>query len=90
MPAGIYKLGDNIYRVKISKPSWKPYANLLTEDGFVYAPRVVSKLSLSNRLTLEEAKAYGVRTGVCAVCGRTLTNEISVLEGIGPICSSRI
>lgn len=29
---------------------------------------------------------YGQRFGVCCLCGRELTNERSVYEGIGPIC----
>lgn len=34
----------------------------------------------------ESAKAYGLRTGVCSCCGRTLTNGESIKLGIGPIC----
>lgn len=33
--------------------------------------------------------AEGKRTGTCCICGRTLTDPISVEQGIGPICSSR-
>lgn len=29
---------------------------------------------------------YGVSTGSCGVCGRTLTDEVSLERGIGPIC----
>lgn len=35
------------------------------------------------------AKAYGIRTGNCCVCGRLLTNEESIDRMIGPICASR-
>lgn len=47
-------------------------------------------LSAAHLLTLEEAKEFGSIYGFCCVCGRTLTNEISVAEGIGPICSGRL
>lgn len=40
-------------------------------------------------ITLEEAKEYGRKTGTCYMCSRTLTNPISIAEGIGPICSSK-
>jgi hypothetical protein len=35
------------------------------------------------------AKAYGVRTGSCSCCGRTLTNGASIDLGIGPICAGK-
>lgn len=38
---------------------------------------------------LKEAIAYGRRTGVCACCGRTLTDPESIDRGIGPICAGR-
>jgi hypothetical protein len=37
---------------------------------------------------LENMRAYGQRTGICCVCNRTLTNEDSIGQGIGPICAS--
>jgi hypothetical protein len=35
------------------------------------------------------AKAYGLRTGSCSICGRELTNRESINLGIGPICAAR-
>jgi hypothetical protein len=35
------------------------------------------------------AKAYGLRTGSCSICGRELTNRESIDRGIGPICADR-
>ena len=32
---------------------------------------------------------YGMKLGVCGVCGRTLTNRDSRLRGMGPICAGR-
>lgn len=34
----------------------------------------------------EEIKLYGQATGICSVCGRTLTRAESIQAGIGPIC----
>lgn len=38
---------------------------------------------------LENAIAFGKRTGKCSCCGRRLENEESVLLGIGPICREK-
>lgn len=35
------------------------------------------------------AKAYGIRTGNCCVCGRLLTKEESIDRMIGPVCAGR-
>ncbi len=34
------------------------------------------------------AKAFGRETGRCSCCGRTLTDPVSVANGIGPICEA--
>lgn len=42
------------------------------------------------RLTEEEAIALGMKTGICAICGRTLSDAESVKQGIGPHCRKQI
>lgn len=37
---------------------------------------------------LSSATAYGHKFGICACCGRTLTNKDSIERGIGPICAA--
>jgi hypothetical protein len=37
----------------------------------------------------QAAIAHGKEWGVCCVCNRTLTDPISVANGIGPICADR-
>lgn len=37
----------------------------------------------------EAAIRYGQQTGVCACCGRKLTNKASINLGIGPICADK-
>lgn len=41
------------------------------------------------RLTIEEAKQFGSLYGTCCICGRMLTNELSIHLGIGPVCGRR-
>lgn len=38
---------------------------------------------------IEAVKAIGKLNGICCVCGRKLTDEYSIANGIGPICSGR-
>tara|TARA_R110000823_G_scaffold85238_1_gene191468 strand:+ start:52 stop:2112 length:2061 start_codon:yes stop_codon:yes gene_type:complete len=37
-----------------------------------------------------ELVEYGKKTGACGVCGRELTQKISIERGIGPICFERL
>ena len=90
-PSGLHVLDGEVYRVVVSRGSGRPYALLLVEapGAFEYAPGAVRHLSEDTLMTLEEARDYGVRHGVCAACGRTLTNPESIEYGIGPICRTR-
>jgi len=35
------------------------------------------------------AARYGHELGVCGICGRTLTDPVSIEAGIGPVCAKR-
>ena len=39
---------------------------------------------------LDAVKEIAQLTGRCCVCGRTLTNESSIEDGIGPVCSEKM
>lgn len=86
---GMYSVDGKIYKVRRSEAGYL-YALLLTEEGFKMARGAIKSIKPENRMTLEEAKAYGRQTGTCCQCGRELTNETSVREGIGPVCGGRI
>ena len=47
-------------------------------------------LTHDNQLTESEAQEFGKRTGTCVCCGRELTNEESILLGIGPVCREKM
>ena len=71
------------------------YAKELVNIGareweFVFVKGGLRNLSADMKLTLEAAQKFGQLYGVCCVCGRTLTNEVSIAAGIGPICSGRL
>lgn len=85
-------LGDvEIYRVQRSKTSKKLYAlRVLEGGGTEYAPGMVTRLDPARKLTLEEAQAWGRKTGTCCNCYAELTNPESVERGLGPVCAGRI
>ena len=86
---GMYAKEDGtIVKVQQSRNTGRLYGKVLDDDGnFEYEPSAVREVV--RKLTLEEAAAYGQRTGVCCVCGRELTNESSIEAGIGPVCAGR-
>jgi hypothetical protein len=91
--AGMYQTADGtIYKVRLSKTNGNPYALRLDPDSrsFEYEQGAIRSLSADNRLTVEQAKAFGAEHGICCVCGADLTDPTSVARGIGPICEGRL
>lgn len=96
LEAGMYSTPDGrIFKVYRGRESGRMLAKILVEDGadshLEYAgaaSRVVPADAV--RMTLEEAKAFGRRTGICCCCGALLTDPRSIADGLGPICSGRV
>lgn len=87
---GMYRMDDRIFKVQRAiHGSGNLYAKELVQGGFVYAPGIIKRLNESHRMTLEQAKEYGALYGTCCVCGRTLTDEVSIANGIGPVCAGK-
>jgi hypothetical protein len=100
LEAGMYKVGDKIYKVyKAVHGSGKMCAKELVvlpaegrdepEATFDYRGLAERFVTAADRMSLEDAKAFGAIYGVCCVCAATLTDETSIAEGIGPVCSKR-
>lgn len=92
---GMYRLDGVIYKVQHAvHGSGRQYAKQLVENGgdwsFEFAPGAIRTLKPEHRLTLDEAKEFGQLYGVCACCGRTLTDEKSIELGIGPVCAGKL
>lgn len=87
---GFYAMDEGIYQTVMSGKG-RLYAKALNEDTgqWTYAAGAVMKLKPEMRLKLDDAKNFGHRTGRCCCCGRTLTNPVSIENGIGPICAER-
>lgn len=87
----LWAVEGTIYRIHCSLAG-RLYTKRLTDSGtsFVYDASGMAKVRTSGaKLTLEEAKAFGNRTGQCCACARTLTDPVSIANGIGPICGAR-
>jgi hypothetical protein len=90
---GVYQNAEgDIFRVQRSRESGNLYAKRLDifEGGFVYEAGLLRKITPSDRLGVEQAKALGVQYGFCVVCGILLTDPKSVEQGIGPVCIKRV
>jgi hypothetical protein len=85
---GFYLCNAGAFKVQAAKVSGNLYAMKLdTNTGkFEYDKGAIFNLRPETRMTKEQAAEYGRRTGVCLICGRTLTDPTSVAQGIGPIC----
>lgn len=95
--AGMYKDPQNggIYKVYASQQSGRILCKQLKIDKFEKKGRF-EYLGMASRfirrdwqLSLEEAQKFGKIYGVCCMCGRTLTDETSIANGIGPICAGK-
>lgn len=90
---GIYSMGGRIFKVQHAiHGSGHQYAKVLDTDlgSFEYAPGALRSLTPGHRLSTKEAADYGRLYGMCIVCGRTLTDEESIAQGIGPVCAVRV
>jgi hypothetical protein len=93
---GWYQKGADIFKVQRAvHGSGNLYAKRLVVTGpgeasWEYAPGMVRLLTEADRLTVEAAASFGRLYGVCAVCGRTLTDEGSIEAGIGPVCINKV
>lgn len=86
---GIYRRSADgaMFRVQLSDQG-RHYAKLLLPSGgWGYERGAIFTLKPSERLTLAEVEAWGISTGVCAICGRLLSTAESVARGIGPVCA---
>lgn len=97
---GIYRnsAGD-VFKVNCSKNTGKLYAVILwqmpngiwewdwdnTPKGAIYKLHSADKW----QMTIQEAKAFGLKYTMCGICGRKLHNAISKKLLIGPVCGER-
>lgn len=93
---GFHAFDGKIWKVQISKTG-NPYCKVLEiqegqkKGSWEYVGRgPLSDLSEETRLDPETAAEFGIRTGVCGICGRGLEKKESIERGIGPVCAAKI
>lgn len=89
---GMYRNAEgDIYKVQRSRQSGNLYAKRLDifDGGFIYEAGALRKVKPSDKMTLAQAKEFGVQYGICCNCGALLTDPESIAEGIGPICAGK-
>lgn len=87
---GIYLNNQGIFKLYTTQSGYL-FAKKLQQDGSWEGVKgAAHKLRPETKMTLEQAKHYGKLYGMCIKCGRTLTDEVSISEGIGPVCAGKM
>lgn len=89
---------DHIRFYKIDKPEdgrWRGFTFIKQQvsDEFYRVKGVDRELKVLDAIMEDPETAmimYGMKLGVCGVCGKTLTNPDSIANGIGPICMNKM
>ena len=89
LAVGAYSLEGKFYAVRIGKESGNAYSLLWDGSEWVYARGIVNKLTPANRLSLDDARAFGVSFGQCVHCGRALKDAKSIEYGMGSTCRKK-
>jgi hypothetical protein len=97
---GVYRQGEQVFLVQFTKDTQRLYAKRLVnfdgtrlaQDGehvkfeWEFAPGAVHRLTPSDKMSVEEAKAFMLVYKSCLRCNRKLKAAKSVEQGIGPVC----
>lgn len=73
--------------VKLDEPVMKRGKEATHE--FEMAWGAIMRIKPEWRMTAEDAKEFGKLYGCCCRCGLTLTDEVSIAEGLGPDCRKK-
>jgi len=86
---GAYKIGDVYYSIRKVRDSDALYCLRYNSDikAWDKDQKAIYDLKPENRLSLSDASAFGIATGTCVHCARTLTLQKSVVAGMGKWCA---
>lgn len=94
---GFYLHEGTVYKVRPAQADpTRSYAMELVpgDDGengtWKFAKGAMAWLRASDKMTAEQAAEYGRTHGQCAMCGRLLTDPVSIAQGIGPVCITKL
>ena len=92
---GLYQLADGtVVKLQYNRAGGdgrRLYGKVLDAEtgSFDYAPGIMRKVTVDDKMSLDQAAAFGRLYGRCVACGRELTDEASIAAGIGPVCVKR-
>ena len=88
---GAYKRDGIYYSVRKMRESDRLYALQYDPENksWIKNFKMVYELKPEERLTLSDASAFGIATGTCVHCARTLTLQKSVVAGMGKWCATK-
>lgn len=100
VPAGRYAVDNEdgvlafyvVDRPTEGKWAGRTFVSVQASDELHALKSFATKFAVLAKIAADPAKAsrtYGQEIGSCGVCGRTLTDETSRANGIGPICSEK-
>jgi hypothetical protein len=85
---GLFTKDGEIFKIKATKAG-KRWAHHLDLGSWHFDKAATFSLTEDDRMTLDQAKAFGLETGICIMCSRVLTVPASIEAGIGPVCANK-
>lgn len=85
----VHVVEGEYYRVHEAQGSGRQYACKWDGTRFEYERGAISKLNESNKITAEEAAAFGHMFERCCFCSAAIDTPESVAVGYGPICATK-
>lgn len=87
---GAYRVNGIYYSVRKRRESDRLFAVEYDPENksWINNFKILSTLKATDRLSLTDASAFGIATGTCVHCHRTLTLQKSVVAGMGKWCAS--
>lgn len=86
---GFYVVDDTLYKVVTAGHGGRYAMRRGDAGGWQYARGVIRTITDDQRVTPEQAVAYGLRTGICMFCNAELDDRegLGAIVGVGPSCS---
>lgn len=84
---------DAVYVVdRVSKTYMGKIKNNWFQPGQDYKDTPENKTAILSTMQSPRAEAlkYGTQSGQCSICGKALTNKVSIYNKIGPICADKM
>lgn len=87
----VHFVDGEYFRVHIAQNSGRLYACVWDEElgSFEYVTGMIGKLNNGNKVTAEQAAAFGKMYGRCCYCSRAIDTPESTEVGYGPICARK-